>query len=236
MRYFQTQSGLIINEEGLVVPMDESSPLYANYLGFLKNGGEVLQTDKLSNDEVLEQDASRIRIYRTKIYELYEKLYASSLARALGKQDQGLTIKQLESLQIGYGQKKEIAEKYLHDGTITNQTLFDTINFEESTDFEGEKLDSAVGYFNAVHQANIPTKNSTRVQQYCHIILVKYNLGLAYWRILTPYCEAFRSILLTNLDNLEYERIDARIELSETFSNSSSLEEIEKLKLKFDAL
>ena len=236
MKYFQTESGAIINEEGVVVPMDESSPLYANYLEFLNKDGEVYPTDKLSNDEVLQQEASKIKNYRSKIYELYEMLYASSLARALGKQGQGLSAKQLESLQIGYGQKKEIAEVYLQDGTITNQTLFDTIHFEESTDFEGEKLDSAVAYFNAVYAANIPTENITRVQQYCYIILVKYKLGIAYWNILTSYCESFRSILLTNLDNLEFERIDARIELSKTITNSTSLEEIETLKLQFDAL
>ena len=178
---------------------------------------------------------SRTDHYRTKIYDLYEKLYASSLARALGKVGQGLSIKQLENLQNGYTQKKEVAEKYLHDGSIANNTLFYTIIFEESTDFAGEKLDGAVGYFNAVYVANIP-EELTRIQKYCYIILVKYKLGLAYWDVLISYCESFRSMLLTNLDNLEFDKIDARIELSKTITNATSLEEIQILKNQFDAL
>ncbi len=178
---------------------------------------------------------SRVDHYRAKIYNVYEMLYASSLARALGKTGQGLSIKQLENLQNGYTQKKEVAERYLHDGTIANNTLFDTVIFEEATDFTGEKLEGAVGYFNAVYGANIP-EEITRIQKYCYIILVKYRLGLAYWDVLISYCESFRSMLLTNLDNLEFDKIDTRIELSKTITNATSLEEIQILKTQFDAI
>lgn len=44
-QYFITKSGIIIDETNLIIPMDENSPLYTDYLNYLKADGEVKSTD-----------------------------------------------------------------------------------------------------------------------------------------------------------------------------------------------
>lgn len=48
MAYFKTKYGTIINENNVVIPMDESSPLWLEYVDYLKADGEVLDTDFLT--------------------------------------------------------------------------------------------------------------------------------------------------------------------------------------------
>ena len=51
MRYFQTKNGVTIDENRNIIPMDESNPIYQEYLAFLKADGTVEQTDLLSDFE-----------------------------------------------------------------------------------------------------------------------------------------------------------------------------------------
>ena len=48
MAYFRTKYGTIINENNVVIPMDESSPLWLEYVDYLKAEGEVFNTDFLT--------------------------------------------------------------------------------------------------------------------------------------------------------------------------------------------
>jgi hypothetical protein len=52
MKYFQTKNGVTIDENRNIIPMDESNPIYQEYLAFLKADGTVEQTDMLSNFEI----------------------------------------------------------------------------------------------------------------------------------------------------------------------------------------
>jgi hypothetical protein len=52
MRYFQTKNGVTIDENRNIIPMDESNPIYQEYLSFLKADGTVEQTDLLSDFEM----------------------------------------------------------------------------------------------------------------------------------------------------------------------------------------
>ena len=52
MRYFQTKNGVTIDENRNIIPMDESNPIYQEYLDFLKEDGTVEQTDLLSDFEM----------------------------------------------------------------------------------------------------------------------------------------------------------------------------------------
>jgi hypothetical protein len=52
MKYFQTKNGVTIDENRNVIPMDESNPIYQEYLAFLKADGTVEQTDMLSDFEI----------------------------------------------------------------------------------------------------------------------------------------------------------------------------------------
>jgi hypothetical protein len=45
MNYYITKSGKIVNANNELVPMDESSPLYQDYLNFLKANGTVKDTE-----------------------------------------------------------------------------------------------------------------------------------------------------------------------------------------------
>ena len=194
------------------------------------------KTEWIDKRTIIQLNEIKVIEYRKTIYNLYDSLYTSSLARALNKSGQGLSQSQLERLKQGYEQKKQVAEQYLANGTILNQTLFDTISFEESTDFVGAKLDNEIAYLNDQYGTNIPTENITRIEQYCYLIISKFTIGSQYWEYLKAYCEAFRSKLITNLDNLEFELIDARIALVLTITNETTLAEIQALAIQFNSI
>jgi hypothetical protein len=67
MAYFRTKYGTIVNEDNVVIPMDESSPLYIDYIEYLTNEGEVFETDLVnSSDNIyLIQEALQIDLLYT---------------------------------------------------------------------------------------------------------------------------------------------------------------------------
>jgi hypothetical protein len=67
MAYFRTKYGTIVNEDNVVIPMDESNPLYINYIEYLTNEGEVFETDLVnSSDNIyLIQEALEIDLLYT---------------------------------------------------------------------------------------------------------------------------------------------------------------------------
>lgn len=48
MEYFVTKYGIIIDENNTIIPQDESSELYQDYLTYLQNNGTLYITDYLT--------------------------------------------------------------------------------------------------------------------------------------------------------------------------------------------
>lgn len=174
------------------------------------------------------------RELRIQIYTIYDALFESSLARALDKVGQGLTLSQLQSLRQEYELKKEVALAYITNGTTDARTM-DLIQFETDVDFEEPRLSNEVAYLNATYGANIPTDES-RLFQYCNLIVVKYNLGSQLWDMLRSLCATFRSKLITDLDNNHFNRINQRIALIKTITNDTTVAEILALQTQFDSI
>ena len=101
-----------------------------------------------SQQEIDLENQRKVEVKTIKIYEEYEKLLTSSLARAVSKVGQGLTRDQLNNLREEYGDIKKLADAYLADGTILNAKAFQDINDEMELDFPEESLYAAVYYLN----------------------------------------------------------------------------------------
>jgi len=59
MRYYVTKSGKIINSNYELIPMDEKNQKWKDYYNYLKNNGEVKETDfdiELDEDRVVPQE------------------------------------------------------------------------------------------------------------------------------------------------------------------------------------
>ena len=215
-------------------PINSIELIGKNFIKPIFSNGQIIEG--ATEEEIAEMEKQKVAEYRTKIYELTDKLKSSAKARALGKVAEKLTEKQLNDLEESYTQKKEVAEHYLQTNEVSNEIIFDLIVFEEANDFAGEKLIQTIQYLNAVYNTEIPTEKLSRIQMYCYIIVAKYGLGMYVKRTLNDLCEVFRSKLITDLDNLNFEKIDAKIALVQEITNDTTLEEILDLKNQFDTL
>lgn len=215
-------------------PINSIELIGENFIKPIFSNGQIIEG--ATQEELAEMEIQKVAEYRTKIYELTNKLKSSAKARALGKVSEKLTEKQLNDLEESYTQKKEVAENYLATGEVSNEIIFDLIVFEEANDFAGEKLIQTIQYLNAVYNTEIPTENLSRIQMYCYIIVAKFGLGMYIKRTLNDLCEVFRSKLITDLDNLLFDKIDAKIALVQTITNDTDLNGIMEIKTQFDAL
>lgn len=186
--------------------------------------------ESASSDEILAYKNN----LRQQIYLVYDSLFESSLARALDKVGQGLTLSQMQSLKQEYELKKDVALAYMQNGTADAGTM-DLIEFECDVDFAEPRLSNEVAYLNTTYAAGIPTGES-RLYQYCNLIVVKYNLGSALWSTLKSLCATFRSKLITDLDNGHFNRIHKRIALIKTITNETSVAQVIAMQPDFDAL
>jgi hypothetical protein len=215
-------------------PINSIELIGENFIKPIFSNGQIIEG--ATEQEIAEMEKQKVAEYRTKIYELTDKLKSSTKARALGKVSEKLTEKQLNDLEESYTQKKEVSEHYLQTNEVSNEIIFDLIVFEEANDFAGEKLIQTIQYLNTVYNTEIPTEKLTRIQMYCYIIVAKYGLGMYVKRTLNDLCEVFRSKLITDLDNLNFEKIDAKIALVQEITNDTTFDEIKNIKLQFDAL
>lgn len=55
MAYFITKGGYTIDENNVVIPMDDTSPLYPAYLSYLQNEGTVLQSEFETPEEIVDK-------------------------------------------------------------------------------------------------------------------------------------------------------------------------------------
>jgi len=228
---------------GLVVQEFETAPQFEHVEVTPEIQAEIdsMIKPKLENGQIVE-GASEVDIqqkvvdYRKMIYDDYERLYSSSLVRAVNKAGQGLSDTQLERLKTEYEQKKAVAESYLSTGNASNVTLFSTISFEVDADYAEPKLANEIAHLNTEYSAGIPTENVTRLQQYCYLIIAKYNLASSLWELLKALCATFRSKLITNLDNLEFSKIDERRAIIASITNNTTIPEIIALEAQFNAV
>jgi hypothetical protein len=195
---------------------------------------------KLSSGQIIE-GATPEQIEATKpallsrIYEKYESLFDSSLARALNKPGQGLTRAQLTNLRDSYELKKDVALSIIN-GNVTNATIANLIQFECDVDFAEPRLQMEVAYLNAEFEANIPTENVTRLQQYCLLIVTKYNIGASLWSQLKSLCESFRSKMITDVEQNAFNRLHARFALIDTITNDTTIAEIMAMETQFNQM
>jgi len=172
------------------------------------------------------------------------KLNRSALRRAIGKEASRfdyLTDKDLNDLKdVTYPRKKQLAENYLANGTITNQTLFDSMfNVECEIDFAGEKLHQTIAYLNSEYSGqgvSIPTTGLTRMQSFCYIVLTKFALGSYLYEELIMKTEAFRITSLTRLDNLQFDKLDAGFAMLKDLHLIEDVEGFNNLMIQFNAL
>lgn len=193
-----------------------------------------------TQQEIEEQLQKKVAEKTLEIYNEYEKLYTSSLARAVGKVGQGLTRDHLNNLREEYNDVSILAQAYLDNGTILNDKAFQDITDEMNLDFPIPLLDQTVAYLNSIYASNpvyqvIPNdENTTQIQKFCWLIVNKYNLGEAIWIYLKDLCAKFRKRMITNLDNLEFDKYDARMLLVKSITNDTTIEEIQQLETQFD--
>lgn len=77
MIYYTTKNGQIIDENNQLIPMDEASPLYADYYNYLVNDGTVYPTDFEFTSDIQEALINRALAvdldYTNQISELLKK-------------------------------------------------------------------------------------------------------------------------------------------------------------------
>lgn len=228
--YVGMRGSLPSEEENLTAVEQNSESLQkmTNYLNPKLISGSIIET--ATADDILQLKNT----LRQQIYAVYDSLFESSLARALDKVGQGLTLSQMQSLKQEYELKKDVAWAYMQNGN-TDLSTMQLIAFECFTDFAEPRLSNEVAYLNTTYAAGIPT-GETPLFQYCNLIVVKYNLGSALWSTLKSLCATFRSKLITDLDNGHFNRIHKRIALIKTITNETTVAEILALQPDFDAL
>lgn len=227
--------GSLPNEEENLTAVEQNSESLqkmTNYLNPKLISGEIIET--ATDDDILQLKNT----LRQQIYAVYDSLFESSLARALDKVGQGLTLSQMQSLKQEYELKKAVALDFMYLGTADAGTM-DLIEFECDVDFAEPRLSNEVAYLNQIlvmqNKPEIPVGQS-RLFQYCNLIVVKYDLGSALWSTLKSLCATFRSKLITDLDNGHFNRIHKRIALIKTINNETTVAEILALQPDFDAL
>mgnify|MGYP003474815490 FL=1 len=62
--YYRTKYGKIIDGNNQVIPMEEGNLLYEDYLDYLKNEGEIFESDYVFQEDLTEQ-ALEIDLYYT---------------------------------------------------------------------------------------------------------------------------------------------------------------------------
>jgi len=92
-------------------PINSIELIGENFIKPIYSNGQIIEG--AIEQEIAEMEVQKVAEYRTKIYELTDKLKSSAKARALGKVSEKLTEKQLNDLEESYTQKKEVAENYL---------------------------------------------------------------------------------------------------------------------------
>jgi len=62
--YYRTKYGKIIDENNQIIPMEEGNLLYEDYLVYLKNEGEIFESDYVFQEDLVDE-ALQIDLYYT---------------------------------------------------------------------------------------------------------------------------------------------------------------------------
>jgi len=107
MSYFKTKYGQIIDDNNQLIPMSEDSPLYASFLAYLENDGEILNTDFVFPEDLEreQKDATKNRYekYKDDGWEAYQEFRAELVRKIDGlelTEPQAFVIESY--LSIGY--------------------------------------------------------------------------------------------------------------------------------------
>jgi len=159
-----------------------------------------------TDEEIEAIENAKINQYRAKIFDKFEYLLRSAKERALDKVGHGLTQRQLDDLELSYIKKNSDALKILENEQI-DQVALDTLNFEIEFDLN----------------------NQVTLIQYAGIIAQKFAEGNALFNHLKSMAENFRSRLLTDLRNKDFERIDNRFLVIEQITPEMNLTQLQDL-------
>jgi hypothetical protein len=97
-----TQGGYVVNENGIVIPMDEDSPLYPDYATYVLGGNSVDFTDYITSEEI---EDSKIKIRKEYSYRISNiEGFQEALERKIldGTEIPQNILDERESLRIEY--------------------------------------------------------------------------------------------------------------------------------------
>lgn len=116
--YFRTKHGRIVDANNNIVPMEESNTLYQNYVEYLKNDGEVLETEYFEESDLIEQAL------------LIDIQYTNLISELLSKHVEKLLIEQVpipENVLIERTRLKQECRQKILDLGITNFEYRNTV-------------------------------------------------------------------------------------------------------------
>lgn len=107
MNYYLTKSGIIVNENNVVIIQDDNNPLYQQYVQFLRSDGTLFNTD-FEPDTVLElakkeDTKARYEVYKMDGWEVYQNFRADIVAKIeAGELTEGMAFIIENYLSVAY--------------------------------------------------------------------------------------------------------------------------------------
>lgn len=174
-------------------------------------------TSVIEGNTVEEINAKKSSVLLKTVQSIYDSLMISSLGRAMNKV--GYSETSLRNLSEEYLGKFDLAIEIINGLTITNESLLVQITEECERDFAGSLLNAELTLY------GIET-TGTRIVKFAKLIQFKYNYGNSVLKLLYAYCSSFRTTCITDIENLDFDKCQQRIDLSPTITNETSIEDI----------
>lgn len=212
------------------------------------NGGLIKEYHDADSDTWIESatpeeiEALENQIAKDKVLEVYElvrNLKKSARERAFGKVGENLTNDDFDFLEKDYTNKYNISLQVINNESGISQRIYDLLNFEESQDWEGEKLTNEVNRLNddlAYLEMPLIPSGLTRLLQYCYTIKVKFELGKYQDKVFTELISNFRSRMITFVEKRQYDKYDEGKLILAQINSSDELSDILILNEQFNAL
>ena len=209
-----------IGTDKVEVTQDENNAEYQDYLVWQSENGNpptfeevdlaVWQKEKLHE-----------------VYTVYDNIYVSSLARATGKEGQGLQKQQLESLREEYLDKYTTSVQHVSLSVVSNLKMLSELEKECERDFAGDLLDDECDKFGL-------DKTGSRLTRFCRIVIFKYNYGQEMWEYLKALCSKVRTTLITDIEKGQIEKYNLRLAIVFSITNETTFPEIQALEETFE--
>lgn len=208
-----------INENTEVVKNWEFADFYnKEFVNPLWSGTEWKES--ANTKELAEIEKQKKHAIYLKIFEVVNKLNTSALARATNKNGIVLSKEELINLKNEYQIIYKVAKSYIDNAIIIDSLIFETLEFEQINDFTGDKLYQVANYL------QINTSGNSRIEIYCKIVILKYEMGELLFNSYQSFIRVFRSKMITFLDKNDFEKINLGFDKVASITNETSDEEI----------